>query len=93
MAKPDILIVDGHPLAGNAYAICDASRWRRGRRAKRDNTRFSHFRPITGHAPSARHPGAICNRACSKIRRAAHERRGDGRLGGRFSLCLASVTV
>jgi hypothetical protein len=33
-------------------------------RAKRDNPRFSNFRPIAGHAPNGRRRGGMGSQAC-----------------------------
>jgi hypothetical protein len=69
--------------AGRTFLNCGARNWPPSEPRRQASLRSSH--PCTTTAarpPSARHRGAICNRACSKIRslkhrRAAHERRQD----------------
>jgi hypothetical protein len=58
MAKPDILIIDGH-------GSCAANSLKIGRRAKRGNRHFSNFAPITDHAPNAQPQAGIGSQACS----------------------------
>jgi hypothetical protein len=62
MAKPDILIVDGHGFS----CLCElrANSLRIGRKAKPDNPRFSNFRPIAAHAPNARQRAGIGSQPC-----------------------------
>ena len=69
MAKPDILIVDGHAYSSQRLCDCAANSWKNGKRAKRGSPCFSNFIPITGHAPNGQLQGGIENRACLTARR------------------------
>jgi hypothetical protein len=90
MSRAPFIVIGGKP-----YRWKDILEQRRAQLAAAGAAQASHWRSLrpctttAGRPPSARHPGAICNRACSKIRsfkqrRATHDRRAHA--GRRLSL-------
>jgi len=69
MSRATFILIDGSFTAGRTFLNCGARNWPPPEPRRQASWRF--LRPCTTTADrpaSARHQGAICNRACSKIR-------------------------